>query len=48
VPLLHRPLPLDGATDAIGALASGGVSIARHTVYVAAGSHVIAYRPALG
>jgi hypothetical protein len=44
LPLLHRPVALDGATDAIGGLVAGGVSIANHTVYVAAGSHVIAYR----
>jgi outer membrane protein assembly factor BamB len=46
LPLLHRPLVLDGATDATAPLASGGVSIAGHTVYVAAGSHVIAYKSA--
>lgn len=47
LPVLHRPLALDGAPDAIAALASNGVSIANHTVYVAAGSHIIAYRPLL-
>ncbi|HEX8157284.1 MAG TPA: PQQ-binding-like beta-propeller repeat protein [Solirubrobacteraceae bacterium] len=45
VPLMRRPLALDGAPDAVGALASGGVAVANHTVYVAAGSHLLAYRP---
>jgi outer membrane protein assembly factor BamB len=45
VPLLRKPLPVDGGLYAIGAFASGGVAIANHTVYVAAGSHLIAYRP---
>jgi hypothetical protein len=45
LPLLRRSLLLDGATDATAALASSGVAIANHTVYVAAGSKVIAYRP---
>ena len=45
VPLMRRPLAVDGATRAIGALASGGVAVANHTVYVAAGSHLLAYRP---
>ncbi|HET7486727.1 MAG TPA: hypothetical protein VFJ85_02275 [Acidimicrobiales bacterium] len=31
-------LVADGAIDSIGAIASGGVSIANHTVYVAARS----------
>jgi polyvinyl alcohol dehydrogenase (cytochrome) len=45
LPVLRRPLTLDGAADAIGAVASGGVAIANHTVYVAAGSHLLAFRP---
>jgi outer membrane protein assembly factor BamB len=45
VPLMHRPLAADGAADAVGTFASSGVAVANHTVYVAAGSHVIAYRP---
>jgi polyvinyl alcohol dehydrogenase (cytochrome) len=45
VPLLRKPLPVDGGLYAVGAFASGGVAIANHTVYVAAGSHLIAYRP---
>jgi polyvinyl alcohol dehydrogenase (cytochrome) len=45
VPLLLRSLAVDGAPEATGALASGGVAIANHTVYVAAGSHLLAYRP---
>lgn len=45
VPLLRRSLVSDGATDAVGALASSGVVIANHTVYAAAGSRLIAYRP---
>jgi hypothetical protein len=45
LPVLHRPLVADGAADAVSALSSNGVSIANHTVYVAAGSRIIAYRP---
>ncbi|MEU5434364.1 PQQ-binding-like beta-propeller repeat protein [Streptomyces sp. NPDC020719] len=45
IPVLRRSLALDGAPDAVAALASNGVSIAHHTVYVAAGSRIIAYRP---
>jgi outer membrane protein assembly factor BamB len=45
IPVVRRPVALDGAGDAIGAVASGGVAIANHTVYVAAGSHLVAYRP---
>jgi polyvinyl alcohol dehydrogenase (cytochrome) len=45
VPLLLRPLAVDGAPDALGAFGSSGVAIANHTVYVAAGSHLLAYRP---
>jgi hypothetical protein len=48
VPLVRRQLALDGAPDAIGALASGGIAVANHTVYVAAGSHLLAYRPSAG
>ncbi len=48
VPVLRRALAADGAPFAIGALASGGVTIANHTVYVAAGSHLLAYRPLCG
>jgi hypothetical protein len=40
--VLRKPLLVDGAFNAAGALASGGVSIANHTVYVGAGSHLIA------
>ncbi|GGU43251.1 hypothetical protein GCM10010289_75060 [Streptomyces violascens] len=43
--ILRRPLAIDGAIDAVAALASNGVSIANHTVYVAAGSRIIAYQP---
>ncbi|PKV82947.1 PQQ-binding-like beta-propeller repeat protein [Streptomyces sp. TLI_146] len=43
--ILRRPLAVDGAIDAVAALASNGVSVANHTVYVAAGSRIIAYRP---
>ncbi len=45
LPVLKRSLVLDGALDAVGTFASSGVSIANHTVYAAAGSRVIAYRP---
>ncbi|WP_438290563.1 outer membrane protein assembly factor BamB family protein [Streptomyces sp. HUAS TT7] len=45
--VLRRSLAADGAPDAVAALASNGVSIAHHTVYVAAGSRIIAYRPLL-
>ncbi|WHM40848.1 PQQ-binding-like beta-propeller repeat protein [Streptomyces sp. BPTC-684] len=45
IQILRRSLALDGASDAVAALASNGVSIANHTVYVAAGSRIIAYRP---
>ena len=44
LPLLHRPLALDGVTET-GALTSNGVAIAGHTVYIAAGRHLVAYRP---
>ncbi|MFD7337827.1 PQQ-binding-like beta-propeller repeat protein [Streptomyces violascens] len=43
--ILRRPLAIDGAIDAVAALASNGVSIANHTVYVAAGSRIIAFQP---
>ena len=36
-----------GIPDAVAAFASAGVCVADHTVYVAAGSHLIAYRPLL-
>jgi outer membrane protein assembly factor BamB len=45
VPLLARPLAVDGAPDAVAAFGSSGVAVANHTVYVAAGSHLLAYRP---
>jgi outer membrane protein assembly factor BamB len=45
VPLLHRPLAADGASETEFTVSSSGVSIARNTVYAAAGNHVIAYRP---
>ncbi|MGW2817905.1 outer membrane protein assembly factor BamB family protein [Streptomyces sp. NPDC001415] len=45
IQVLRRPLAADGASDAVAALASNGVSIANHTVYVSAGSRIIAYRP---
>jgi outer membrane protein assembly factor BamB len=45
IQILRRSLIADGASDAIAMLASNGVSVANHTVYVAAGSRIIAYRP---
>jgi hypothetical protein len=44
--LLRRPMVLDGGADALppGGNNSSGVAIARNTVYVESGSHVIAYR----
>ena len=42
---MRKALPGDGAPYAVGALASSGVAVANHTVYAAAGSHLIAYRP---
>jgi hypothetical protein len=44
IPLIRKPLAVDGAPYAIGAFASSGVAVANHTVYVAAGSHLLAYR----
>ena len=44
LPLLRRSLLLDAGPDVLG-LNSVGVAIARHTVYVAAGNHVVAYQP---
>jgi hypothetical protein len=47
VPLSTRNVDSDtGGSDAFVVTSSSGVAIARHTVYVAAGHHVIAYRPA--
>jgi outer membrane protein assembly factor BamB len=44
-PLLVRNIDSDdGGQDAFVGIASSGVAIARHTVYVAAGHHVVAYR----
>ena len=43
-PLLHRPLAIDGASETAFNFGSNGVSIARNTVFVAAGNHVLAYR----
>jgi outer membrane protein assembly factor BamB len=47
LPLLRRSMVLDAGTDALppSGYSSAGVAVARHTVYVEAGSHVIAYRP---
>jgi hypothetical protein len=45
MPLFHRPLAMDGVSEAIFEASSSGVSIARNTVFVAAGNHVLAYRP---
>jgi hypothetical protein len=47
LPLLKRLLLADAGSDALptGGASSDGVAIARDTVYVEAGSHVIAYRP---
>jgi len=42
VPLFVRNVAEDGAGD--GGAGSSGIAIARHTVYVAAGNHLIAYR----
>ena len=44
LPLLRRPVLLDSGQPAV-TLSSNGISIARHTVYVAAGNSVVAYRP---
>jgi outer membrane protein assembly factor BamB len=43
IPLLVRSVFRDGGLD--GPPGSSGIAIARHTVYVAAGNHLIAYRP---
>ncbi len=43
--LALRSLALDGAPEAATLMNSGGVAIARNLVLVAAGSHIIAYRP---
>jgi outer membrane protein assembly factor BamB len=43
--LALRSLARDGAPEAATLMNSAGVAIARRGVYVAAGSHVIAYRP---
>ncbi len=45
--LLHRPVSADAGQPVVG-VTSAGVAIARHTVYVEAGSSLIAYRPAAG
>ncbi|MHB8465626.1 MAG: outer membrane protein assembly factor BamB family protein [Acidimicrobiales bacterium] len=48
VPLLRRSAVLDAGADALppAGYTSTGVSIARGKVYIEAGSHVVAYRPA--
>jgi outer membrane protein assembly factor BamB len=43
VPLVHRPLSADSG-QAIAGITSAGVAVARHTVFVEAGSGVVAYR----
>jgi polyvinyl alcohol dehydrogenase (cytochrome) len=50
LPVLKRPLLLDngGDTSIIGGLSSASVSVARHTLYVAVGGRLVAYRPASG
>jgi outer membrane protein assembly factor BamB len=45
LPILHRSVAADVGADAI-TLTSAGVAVARHTIYVAAGSHLVAYQPA--
>jgi len=46
-PLLVRNIDSDdGGQDAFVGSASSGIAIARHMVYVAAGHHLIGYRPA--
>lgn len=45
LPVLVRPMLVDGGLDAMS-YGSSGVTIARHMVFAAAGSHVVAYRPA--
>ena len=46
-PLLEpRQLGLDAGQDAFTGISSSGIAIARHTVFVAAGHHLIAYRAA--
>jgi outer membrane protein assembly factor BamB len=42
-PLLRRPLSADSGQPAVG-VTSAGVAVARHTVFVEAGSSVVAYR----
>jgi hypothetical protein len=44
-PLLMRNVADDDGQDAFVGGASSGIAIARHTVYVAAGHHLVAYRP---
>jgi hypothetical protein len=41
--LVKRPVALDAGLNVFG-LSSSGIAIAQHTVYVAAGSNVVAYR----
>lgn len=44
-PVLHRSLSADTSEAILTPLNSAGVAIARHTVYVADGGDLIAYRP---
>ena len=46
LPVLKRPLAFDGAADA-AAMSSSGIAVSNHTVYVAAGSRIIAYGPTI-
>jgi polyvinyl alcohol dehydrogenase (cytochrome) len=50
LPLLKRPLLLDNGHDIslIGGVTSASVSVARHTLYVAMGGRLVAYRSATG
>jgi outer membrane protein assembly factor BamB len=43
-----RPFNQDGAPEAATIVTSAGVAIARNTVFVPAGSHMLAYRPTPG
>ena len=45
LPLMHRPISADSGAPIAG-LTSAGVAVARHTVFVEAGSSVVAYRVA--
>jgi polyvinyl alcohol dehydrogenase (cytochrome) len=44
LPVLTRQLAQDGAPESEMVFSSNGVAIANHTVYVAAGHHLLAYR----